>query len=150
MTRLGVMSTAEWALLLTFEAVLIAFLPYVRKLWRDETKIFDGRLVRAVRAVPFLLATGVLVIPLTLGGYLTDDDGRVTVGGTAFGFAVLILLAADVVGTFTLWRWGRPEFLVPPHMRATSGKQAYRSRSSARRRERRESDESSRGGIEHG
>jgi hypothetical protein len=117
--------------MLAFEGILLATLPHVRKLWRDEPSRFDGRPVRWQRAIPFLLGSGVFLLPLVMAVAVFGNTERATPVSAVLVVAILALLVVGPVGSILLWRRGKPERLVPPHLRRVPGDEIRSGRSAS-------------------
>jgi hypothetical protein len=127
------LSPASWVALLAFEGILLATLPHVRRLWRDEPSRFDGRPVRWQRAIPFLLGSGVFLLPLIMAAAAFGDTERATPVSAVLVVAILALLVVGPAVSLLLWRRGKPERLVPPHLRDVPGHEIRSARPRQRR-----------------
>jgi hypothetical protein len=105
---------------IAFEAALVATLPQVRRLWQGEPNRFDGWPVRWLRAVPFLLTSGALLLPLVMATAVFGDTERATTVSTLIVVPTLLILLIGPVVSVSLWRSGRPRRLVPPHLRRSA------------------------------
>jgi hypothetical protein len=111
------LSTGSWLVLIAFEAVLLATLPQVRRLWRGEPSRFDGRPVRWLRAIPVLLVSGALFLPLVMATAAFGDTERATTASALLVVPTLVLMFVGPALSIMLWRRGRPRRLVPPRLR---------------------------------
>jgi hypothetical protein len=122
------MSPLAWVAMLVFEGILLATLPHVRRLWRDEPSRFDDRPARWQRTIPFLLGSGVFLLPLVMATAAFGDTERATPVSAVLVAAVLGLLVVGPAVSLLLWRRGKPERLVPPHLRGVPGDEVRRRR----------------------
>jgi hypothetical protein len=83
--------------------------------------------VRWLRAIPFLLGSGVWLLPLVMALAVFGDTERATPVSVVLTFLFLALLIVGPVVSLLLWRRGRPERLVPPHLRGVPGDRVYSS-----------------------
>jgi uncharacterized membrane protein YbhN (UPF0104 family) len=104
-------------LVVLFEAALLASLTRIRRLWRGQPNAWDHSPLRRRRSAPALIANAAILIPLVLLTGALGDTRNATVLSAVLVTATIGWLVASCVIWFTLWAFGRPARLVPPHLR---------------------------------
>jgi hypothetical protein len=120
------MSTVQWIVVAAFEVLVVLTIREVLRLWRGEGKRFAGWSVDFLRILPALSLAVMLMNLIALVALFAPTD---RVNALSFVVVMLLLLFGVVVVMLaTLWFFGRPAALVPPHLRGRDRREEYRPR----------------------